>query len=139
MDSQGMMRGLKQLFRSPLLRGGGRRLTVLFRDTPHGNLRWLEEFDSLPLESLDRLKSPPYHPIPSNYSYDMIAQQNGMLMKFFEEIFPEIAFVPISVMSNLRLDSHVDSLHYCLPNSLLEQWVRSILEVIAIVDRYSPS
>lgn len=114
------------------LRANHSDLTIIWRDTPYSHAEHNHLFSSLPL-----LRPRPFVKTQTValYNWMEINAQGADIRLMITKEFPEIAYMTLLPMTAVRVDSHYDATHYCLP-SVLNEWVLAFAEVLTIIDRF---
>ena len=109
---------------------------IIYRDTPRGHPNYKKYQRSAPLKR--ELLPSDYTPVQWNeYTYSQFEHQNDLVRHLIASKYPEIIFMGVARATNLRRDSHLDALHYCLPGPV-DHWVQSLFDVLAIADDEYP-
>jgi len=104
------------------------QVKIIWRDTPFGHKDYDKHFNSLPLQAPAPLTS-------NKWNGHDINRQGAEIRKLILRNFTKIVYMTVLPMTATRVDSHCDSLHYCLP-SVVNEWVMAFYEVIHIMDNY---
>lgn len=81
----------------------------------------------------DKVMGPSYEPGWGNHELN---RQNFHVRHFLEYHFPEVLYLDTASVMNLRGDSHVDAIHYCIPGPM-EGLVDLIYNILVIIARFA--
>ena len=92
-------------------------ISILWRNTPHGHITHEKTFNDAPLE----FPSPP----PNVFNYDKFHEQNEIVSHMLYKYFPQVLQLDFYTSTVLRMDTHVDPVHYCIPGPTTT-WVENL-------------
>jgi hypothetical protein len=100
-------------------------ISVIYRSTPTGHATAGQDFYAAPT-------SIPFPPVPDNH-WEEFLQQNEDIDAFLAHYYPQVLFIDFHSSTNLRSDSHIDGLHYCVPSGPLENWVQLVYNALHVI------
>jgi hypothetical protein len=102
-------------------------VNIIWRNTPHGNHDYKRTMFTAPLSSPPELDydSAPYH-------YGKFRHQNNLVEELIREHYPRVLYLDVFTATVLRLDSHYDALHLCVPG-IIDTWLQFVYNALLLM------
>lgn len=105
-------------------------VSVVWRNTPRGHLE-LERRSKVPLQSTSNFSEPlPFH-------WGDFHRQNQLIRETLRNHYRGVLYLDVATMTELRPDSHMDGLHYCVPGPQ-SSWLKLLLNVVLLTKQRNP-
>eukprot|EP01036_Dinobryon_divergens_P022947 gene22947-31252_t len=107
-------------------------ISVVWRNTPPGHSEFAEKFFSPPSNLIPNLTG--YYAL--KYKWNRFSEQNEAVESFLTKFFPQVLQLDFYTPTALRVDSHIDFLHYCIPGPL-SLWPILLYNALKIIDDFA--
>jgi hypothetical protein len=101
-------------------------MLTIYRSTTIGHRHFRPNFNSTPLQFYDNDNDELFH-------YHLFYHQNQLVRSLIDKHNLGFIYMDVYNMTKLRIDSHRDNLHYCLPGPS-DAWIMGLINIIRIWD-----
>jgi hypothetical protein len=107
------------------------KVSVIWRTTVPGIENPNADFFKAPLK---KYEEPAWNSRSVRFNYDKILKQNIQVREFLVHAYPQVLILDALPSATLRVDSHADFLHNCIPGPI-NNWVTLLYNALLLVDR----
>jgi hypothetical protein len=105
-------------------------VSIVWRNTPRGHVE-LERQSKVPLQTASNYTGLlPFH-------WEEFRRQNQLIRETLRNYYRGVLYLDVATMTELRPDSHMDGLHYCVPGPQ-SSWLKLLLNVVLLTKHRKP-
>lgn len=102
-------------------------VSVIWRDTPRGHTDEERNSTTAPLTT----PIPPTDALP--YNWGDFHRQNMLIRELLRKFYRGVLYLDVATMTELRVDTHLDGLHYCVPGPQ-GSWLKLLVNVLLLLE-----